>query len=95
MLTVKTAITPSEKLAAEPVRVDEVAAEIDRAEPRDLEAQARWLELAYIFGPLGQNQHFHLRDYVEVLVAKRDGRLAEVKAAAEKLAAEKPVDEKL
>lgn len=92
-------IGPNEPLDEVPVRIDEVAAVIDdlvahdtKFIEMDLGQQAAYLEHIFIFGPAGQSQHFRRDDFWTLLVAKRDGKIQELKDKAAEKAAKKAAE---
>lgn len=88
-----------ERLAEVEAIVDDLIANDDAFKALDIYQQAEDLELGCIFGKYASNQHFPRNCYLDLLVAKRDGKLEDVKSVA--LAAKlerdavKPVDKKL
>jgi hypothetical protein len=105
------AIGTNEALDEVPERLAEVEAIVDallvsdeKFKSMDIYQQAEYLELNMIFGFTTiqsdiRNCHFARQGYLDLLIAKRDGKLEDVKAVAvqaklDRDAAEKPVDGK-
>ena len=80
--------------------VDDLLKSDEKFRALDIYQQAEYLELGLIFGTIpgtSGSQHFPRQCYLDLLMAKRDGRLESVKAVAvqakaDRLAAEKPVE---
>jgi len=97
---VTVAIAPNEALDDVPARVDEVNAIIDdlilhdaKFADLDIYQQAAYLEHIFIFGPADHDRHFPRQGYLDLLIAKRDGKVKELKDAADAKAVEKLVEE--
>lgn len=107
--TVEVEIGTNEPLDEVPERLAEVEALVDdlvkndeKFRALDIYQQAEYLELGCIFGFTTvqsdiRNCHFPRQHYLDLLVAKRDGRLEDVKAVAvqakaDRLAAAEPVE---
>jgi hypothetical protein len=91
-------IAQNEPLDEVPVRIDEVVVVIDdlvahdaKFQALDIHQQAAYLEHIFIFGPADHDRHFPRQCYLDLLVAKRDGKVKELKGGAAAKAAEKIV----
>lgn len=69
--------------------IDDLVAHDEKFQALDIYAQAAYLEHIFIFGPAGHSQHFRRDDFLILLLAKRDGKVKELKDAAVAKAAEK------
>jgi hypothetical protein len=91
-----------ERLAEVEALVDELLVSDEKFRAMDIYQQAEYLELGLIFGTLPggtKNCHFPRQGYLDLLIAKRDGVLEDVKSVAvaaklERDSAVKPVDGK-
>lgn len=102
--SVEVEIGTNESLDAVPARIDEVVATVDdllahdeKFRGLDIYQQAEYLEMGYIFGTLpgtaGGNQHFARQQYLDLLIAHRDGKVQDIKARALAKEAAEPVEE--